>query len=141
MLIMPGLLWREMEERTRRALPGEACGLLLGFRRGNEIEIAALASARNLAVDPTQSFELDPLDAMAAEDAARGVGLAVVGVWHSHPRGPLDPSAADLAGRGEAWLTLIVVPQPKSGIQLSCWRNTSAGFEPVDVAQTLSTRG
>ena len=141
MLILPSLLWREIEERSRRALPDEACGLLLGMRRGREVEVAALACARNLALDPRSSFELDPLDAIAAEDGARSVGLLIVGVWHSHPRGPRVPSPQDLAGADTAWLTLIAVPQPRFGIELSCWQSDGAQFTPLEIAQTLSTHG
>ncbi|MEO6709348.1 MAG: Mov34/MPN/PAD-1 family protein, partial [Planctomycetota bacterium] len=84
MLILPALLRREIEVRTRRSLPDETCGLLLGHRRGTEVEVAALAAARNIALHPRTRFELDPLDLLAAEDGARANGLEVVGVWHSH---------------------------------------------------------
>lgn len=141
MLILPSLLWREIEERSRRALPDEACGLLLGLRRGCEVEVAALASARNIAIDPRAGFELDPLDAIAAEDGARAVGLAVVGVWHSHPRGPRVPSPEDRRGADSTWLTLIAVPQNRVGLALSCWRSEGEQFARVEVAQTLSTHG
>lgn len=141
MLILPSLLWREIEERARRALPDEACGLLLGLRRGVEVEVAALAFARNIAFDPRISFELDPLDAIAAEDGARSVGLVVVGVWHSHPRGPRVPSPEDFAGAEASWLTLVAVPRARLGVDLSCWRSQGDDFVPVEIAQTLSTHG
>jgi proteasome lid subunit RPN8/RPN11 len=141
MLILPSILWREIEERSRRALPDEACGLLLGMRRGSEVEVAALASARNIALDPRVAFELDPLDAIAAEEGARGVGLAIVGVWHSHPRGPRVPSPEDLRGASSSWLTLIAMPQAHGGIELSCWRSDGEHFAPLEIAQTLSTHG
>ena len=141
MLILPPLLWREIEDRTRRALPDEACGLLLGSVRGNEIEVAALASARNVAADPHVDFELDPLDAVAAEDGARASGWAIVGVWHSHPRGPSSPSLQDRSGACAAWLTLIAVPKPRTGIQLGAWRCTEHGYAAVVVAESFSTHG
>jgi proteasome lid subunit RPN8/RPN11 len=141
MLILPPILWREIEDRTRRALPDEACGLLLGSVHGNEVEVAALASARNVADDPRVDFELDPLDALAAEDGARGVGLTIVGVWHSHPRGPLSPSLQDRTGACAAWLTVIAVPRPRTGIELGCWRCIPDGYEAVEVSETLSTHG
>jgi|SRR5690349_11149179 len=142
MLILPAILWREIEERTRHALPAEACGLLLGVRRGREIEVGALAVARNVAADPFASFELDALDILAAEDAARASGLAIVGVWHSHPRGPLQASAEDRSGGASAeWLTVIAVPKLRGGIQLGCWRPAGAGFERLEVAVPQTARG
>ena len=138
MLILPALLWREIEERTRLALPNEACGLLLGKVRGDEIEVAALSPGRNVSADPRAHFQIDPLDVLAAEDAARGTGLSIVGVWHSHPRGPLQISAHDQAGADSTWLTLIAVPKAHGGIELGCWRKGHAGFERLEVGEPQS---
>ena len=138
MLILPALLWREIEDRTRRALPDETCGLLLGRRRGAEVLVSALAAARNIAPDPRKHFELDPLDTLAAEDGARALGCSVVGAWHSHPRGPLQISAHDQAGADSTWLTLIAVPKAHGGIELGCWRKGHAGFERLEVGEPQS---
>lgn len=140
MLKLPAILWREIEERTRLALPDEACGLLLGRLRGREIEVAALAPGRNRAANPRAQFEIDPLDVLAAEDGARGMQLSIVGVWHSHPRGPLAPSAEDRANAERGWLTLIAVPGQPDGIELGCWRSGPQGFEVVGVSQPIPAR-
>jgi desampylase len=141
MLILPAILWREIEERTRHALPEEACGLLLGARRGDEVEVSALAALRNVAPEPRDAFELDPLDLLAAEDGARDSGLSIVGVWHSHPRGPLEISARDRLGNGCAgWITAIAVPRARQGIRLACWLPKAHGFLRVEVAPRVPTR-
>ncbi len=140
MLILPAILWREIEERTRLALPNEACGLLLGKVRGREIEVTALSPGRNVSPEPRAHFEIDPLDVLGAEDGALGMGLSIVGVWHSHPRGPLMPSPGDRSNDSGSWLTLIAVPQAHVGIELGCWRTTEAGFESVGVGQLLGAR-
>ena len=142
MLILPAILWREIEERTRRALPNEACGLLLGSTRAEEFEVGALASVRNVAREPLKHFELDPLDMVAAEDAARASGLTIVGVWHSHPRGPLQASAQDdCKALDSNWLSVIAVPKPHSGLELGCWRRAAAGFVKIEVGQPLKAHG
>lgn len=140
MLILPAILWREIEERTRLALPNEACGLLLGKLRGREVEVTALSPGRNVSREPRAHFEIDPLDVLAAEDGARGMGLSIVGVWHSHPRGPLMPSHGDRSNDNGSWLTLIAVPEPHVGIELGCWRTTATGLEVVGVGQPLGAR-
>lgn len=155
MLLMPAILWREIEERTRFLLPEEACGLLIGVRRANEWDVAALAPCRNAAADPLRSFELEALDLAAAEDGARDAGLSVIGVWHSHPRGPLAPSAEDVCGASgmpRDWLCVIAVPthgptaspaprrEAGEGIELACWRRDGSEFVAVPVGQPIAAR-
>ncbi|OHX20515.1 C40 family peptidase [Chromobacterium sphagni] len=62
----------------------EACGVVLDSGR--------VYPCRNLADDPARQFRIDPVDRAAAEQLGR-----VVGIWHSHPNAPADPSPADLA--------------------------------------------
>jgi len=77
---------------AREALPGECCGLLIG----TPLRIDRAQRARNLEPGSTR-FLIDPRDHFAAIHAARESRRFVVGVYHSHPRGPAAPSPADLA--------------------------------------------
>ena len=91
---------------AREALPNKCCGLLIGG--AGRIELAM--RARNLEESPTR-FLIDPLDHFTAIRLARMNGRAVVGVYHSHPRGPRVPSLSDRAEASYAEYTyLIVVP-------------------------------
>ncbi len=78
----------------------EVCGLLLGRRRGETYVVELLWSAPNLSPTPQSAFVVDPGAVVAAHDAAAERGLEVLGAWHSHPSGDLDPSERD---RAEAW--------------------------------------
>jgi proteasome lid subunit RPN8/RPN11 len=76
------------------ASPGvEACGLLLG--QGDHV-VEAVA-CRNVAGDPAVRFEIDPRALLAAHRAARAGGNAVLGHFHSHPKGSPMPSPRDAA--------------------------------------------
>lgn len=83
----------------------EVCGLLLG----REEAITGFEPARNVAADPGQYFEIDPVTLLRAHRAQRSGGPAIIGCYHSHPTGSPEPSprdAADAAPNG--WLWLIV---------------------------------
>lgn len=80
----------------------EVCGLLLG----SPDEVTAIRPAANIGASPQDSFELDPATLIACHRAARAGGPAVIGHYHSHPRGSATPSARDAAAAsgGEIWL-------------------------------------
>lgn len=103
MLEIPADLLAAMRRLAQAAAPREACGLLLG---GGE-RVLALAPSRNLAA-AKDAFEIDTALHLRLQRLARArPGRNVLGVWHSHPRGPAVPSARDLAGAwdpGLAWL-------------------------------------
>jgi proteasome lid subunit RPN8/RPN11 len=93
---------------SRAARPAEACGWVLARRGGPMIALERVLAAPNAAVDRERSFELAPASLVAADRSARAAGLEVAGVWHSHPRGPGEPSWADRAWGEAGWLGLIV---------------------------------
>ena len=82
----------EIVERARLAAPSECCGLLVGTRSRVD-ECVATAN-----VDPHPSrYQVDPAAHLALNRRLRGSGRAIVGVYHSHPRGGGDPSPTDVA--------------------------------------------
>jgi desampylase len=86
--------------------PGEeVCGLLFG----NDEEIVAIQSARNIAASPHDSFEIDPTALIAAHRAMREGGARLIGCYHSHPNGVCEPSVRDLEVMGAMdWVWLII---------------------------------
>lgn len=97
----------------------EVCGLLLG--QGRRIE--ARLACRNVAAAPVDSFEIDPVQLIAAHRAARAGGPAILGSYHSHPGGIAEPSPRDAvaaAPDGSLWL---IVGADKARL----WRATAHG--------------
>jgi proteasome lid subunit RPN8/RPN11 len=81
----------------------EICGLLLG----RDPVIGDIRPAANVAPDPFRHFEIDPAVLIAAHRDARSGGLPVMGHYHSHPSGRVEPSATDAASAnpdGSLWL-------------------------------------
>lgn len=106
------------------ASANEVCGLLFGGRD----EVVHAVKCANVAADPATTFEIDPTALIAAHKAARVGGPALVGHYHSHPKGAPEPSARDAAaamGDGALWLIL-------TGVEARLWRSRTAGmFEEV----------
>jgi proteasome lid subunit RPN8/RPN11 len=89
------------------AHPCEACGLLFG----DAGEIDGWQLARNVADQPEVEFEIDPAALFAALRAERAGGPRLLGYWHSHPNGDVEPSARDLdvaQEDGKIWVIVAV---------------------------------
>lgn len=110
----------KLRTEARRALPDEACGLLLG--RAGRIEL--IVPARNVHPAPRTHFEIDPQALLDAHRAARAGGCQVLGYYHSHPGGRAEPSATDraqAAGDGRVW---AIVGER----DVTFWRDEEAAF-------------
>ncbi|ATE64914.1 Mov34/MPN/PAD-1 family protein [Rhizorhabdus dicambivorans] len=113
--------------RAAAASPdAEICGLLLG----GPGEVTEVRPCANVAADPADSFEIDPMALIAAHKAARNGGPSLVGHYHSHPRGPASPSARDaaMAEPGSYWIII-------GDGEARCWRARADGrFDPVNLS-------
>lgn len=100
---------RQVIDAAEAAYPQECCGLLVGRQHPNgTVEMTRAHPSANLG-KAADRFEVDP---RLWVDLARALGRGptkVVGLYHSHPDHPAQPSAADLeAAWGEELVWLIV---------------------------------
>lgn len=87
------------------AHPNECCGLITGKPGLAE----AVVPARNVSPHPANSFEIDPGTLMRTHRDVRERQRQVIGHYHSHPTGKLEPSARDAARathNGQLWLII-----------------------------------
>lgn len=89
-----------------RTYPEEACGLLLGTA-GRLVSAVPLPNGASDEERRTR-YVLSPGAYRRAEEQARIEGLDVVGVFHSHPDHPAEPSPTDLAEAWPEWVYVIV---------------------------------
>lgn len=126
---LPEAMRRTLETWAREGYPQEICGMLIGRKSGNRVEVADVARARNLNTERSRDrYELDPLDMLKTDERARARGLEIVGVWHTHPDHPARPSETDRAQAWEAWIYLILSVQEDGVRELRAWQLDGAGF-------------
>jgi proteasome lid subunit RPN8/RPN11 len=136
---LPDGLRSQILREAGAAFPHECCGLIEGMlvegvrvegaREVEAFRVIALHAARNLAGAPDR-FEIDPQDQFAAHKAARARGRAIIGCYHSHPGGRVQPSAADLAGAGEENFLWLIAG---SG-EINAFVYAGGGFVPAQLA-------
>ncbi|HZG48157.1 MAG TPA: M67 family metallopeptidase [Thermoleophilaceae bacterium] len=95
--------WDELVAHARAEAPNECCGYLWASHG----EVAGVKRARNERQSP-YGYELDPKSLLSVWKLAEDGGHAV-GVYHSHPRSPAEPSQTDInLAEYPDWLYVIV---------------------------------
>jgi proteasome lid subunit RPN8/RPN11 len=134
MLLLSALAGADLERWTRAGHPHETCGLLVGRAEPGLSRVLRAVQARNRVVERSRDrYELDPADFVAADAAARALGLAVVGIWHSHPDHPAEPSETDRAAAWEGWSYLILSVSRNALESMRSWRLLEARFQEEEV--------
>ena len=100
---------RQIADAAEAAYPRECCGLLSGRPRPNgDIEVVRVHPSANLGKS-AERFEIDP---RLWVDLARALGKGptrVVGLYHSHPDRPAQPSASELESAWGEELVWVIV--------------------------------
>jgi proteasome lid subunit RPN8/RPN11 len=96
-LKLPAALLHQIETHGEGAYPLEGAGLMLGDLDGDDRSVSRILPLTNSFEESKQArrYLIDPQAMMDAEDKADRLGLAIVGVFHSHPDHPAQPSEFD----------------------------------------------
>ena len=89
-------LWQEMlDDVTRRAPAEEACGLLSGKINQDHYQALEVHPITNHLHSPSR-YDMAPKEVVATFDKIEVQGHELVGIYHSHINGPLEPSETDI---------------------------------------------
>ncbi|MBX3460089.1 MAG: M67 family metallopeptidase [Planctomycetes bacterium] len=109
MLTLTSAIKAYIEDHAVSAYPHECCGVLIGRLEGTVRTALEAARTGNLNTERAHDrFTLDPKDYMRIDLEARKRGLDIIGIYHSHPDHPAQPSATDLAAAWEGYSYVIV---------------------------------
>jgi [CysO sulfur-carrier protein]-S-L-cysteine hydrolase len=132
----PVSLAAELKEMMiRHALgeaPNECCGLLLG-KGGTMERLVAMKS------DPPapDAYFMDPVQQVEVFTDMEKRGEQLLGIYHSHPKGPLQPSVADLqlAFHPEA-VYFIISLAGEGSPEVRAFMLRNSGFDEVPLSIT-----
>lgn len=96
MLVLGRAAYEGVLAHAREVAPEEACGLLAGSTEPHAT-VSRIARATNAAATPEYTYEIDPEEQFRLMETLEEEGFDVVGIYHSHPRGPDGPSTTDRA--------------------------------------------
>ena len=130
-----------IREHAERTYPEECCGVLIGRAGDEPLRVELVREIANVHEDERRRrFLLDPRQHLAAQKEARSRGLAVIGVYHSHPDHPAQPSEHD---RLHAWPNLryliVSVERGRAG-EITAWTLADDGSAMLPEPLTVEPR-
>lgn len=120
MLIVPNRLLEQINAHVEKAYPEEGAGFLIG-EDGQVKAIVPLSNAREDGARNNR-FLFTPQDYLKAELQAEGLGLSLIGVFHSHPDCPNVPSEYDREWAQPFFSYLITRVDQGKALNSRSWR-------------------
>ena len=117
-------LLEHIQVHGERAYPEEGAGLLLGSLVDGHKRISEILELPNIREEPARRnrYQLTPEDYIHGEDEAARRGLEVLGVFHSHPDHPSQPSEFDREWAMPWFSYLITSVQSGKAHESRSWR-------------------
>ena len=118
---------------ARNSFPRECCGLLEGTAHDDRWHVHAVHECRNIADHPEHHFLIDPQFHIDLLRRLRGTERAVIGCYHSHPRGRAEPSNTDLLSATEQEFLWLIAAGEGEAFELRAHVFTTNAFETVPI--------
>jgi proteasome lid subunit RPN8/RPN11 len=133
-LLLPEAARDGIVAHAREGAPEEVVGVLAGDRGADRSVVARTLRADNAADTPGTRYEIAPGEELELLERVDEAGQEVVGFYHSHPDGPLAPSAVD--ARRAAWrgYSYLIVSLADAEPEVGSWRWTGEAFRAERVA-------
>jgi proteasome lid subunit RPN8/RPN11 len=101
--------WDLMVDHARAVYPNECCGAMIGTVDGDHKCVTVAVKLENaFEGSQEQRYELRPEDLLRADREARGKGMDLVGIYHSHPDCDAYFSQTDLKNSCP-WYSFVVL--------------------------------
>ena len=106
---------------ARSTYPEECCGFLLGKDSDPRIVVRALPAQNTNRDSRKNRFNIDPMERVRADEEARRANLDLIGIYHSHPDAPPQPSQVDLEDAWPRYTYLVVSVQNGEPKGVAAW--------------------
>jgi proteasome lid subunit RPN8/RPN11 len=113
-----------MTSHVKSVLPQEACGVLLGVVHKDTVSVQWVKTMRNIA-NSENIFNVDSEELYRNLIAAESLGLAMVGIYHSHHTIP-HPSRIDnvyMRLNPVVWIIFGLSQREITGVAAYIWHN------------------
>ncbi len=124
----------KMQRHAEATYPNECCGFFYGLE-GEVRQVRIVRPVENAKEgDQRDRFQIDPKDYQEAEKHAIEHDLDLLGVYHSHPDHPAEPSEHDRSVALPWFSYIIISVQDGKAIESRSWQlNNKRQFEEESV--------
>jgi proteasome lid subunit RPN8/RPN11 len=133
--------WNKMSEDAERTFPDECCGFFFGTETDGSRTVKQVLVVNNAKEgDKRRRFEVAPKDYLKAEAFAEDHGLALLGVYHSHPGAPPVPSETDRQSAQPYFSYIIISVSDGTFAGVRSWRlqdDLTFLEETISIPQTI----
>ena len=132
MLEISATFLNEIHILGEKAYPDEGVGFLFGT--DNEVrEVKVIYPVKNAREKEARHnrYDVAPQDIIRADETAEEMGLSIIGVFHSHPDHPDEPSHFDLKWANTFFSYIITSVKNGKAVTSRSWRlkEDHSGFE------------
>ena len=136
-IILPRKILKQIDSYGERSYPEEGAGLMLGREEGASRTVDHLIFLDNAREDSARHnrYLITAEDMLKGEMEADKHDLSILGIFHSHPDHPNQPSDFDQE-YAIPWYSYLItsVHQGQAG-ESRCWRllDNRVGFDPEEI--------
>jgi proteasome lid subunit RPN8/RPN11 len=134
---IPSLILEQIHTHGEESYPDEGAGLMLGKDNGETRSIISLIALENAREENARHnrYLLTADDMLSAEKEADRLGLSILGIFHSHPDHPNQPSEFDREHAIPWYSYLITTIQDGKATSSKCWRlrDDRTGFDEEEL--------
>lgn len=136
-MVLPRNLRERLIDLARRGAPNEVCGYVAG-RREESLRAREVYPVENALGAPT-AFALDGQSMIDAEQRIETDGHEILGVYHSHPTSPPEPSKRDRRDAAEydpfGYLIHLIVSLASEEAEIRAWIYTDGQVVGLDLIE------
>ena len=129
MLRIPLVINDAIITHAREGFPLEVCGILGGIDGKVSINFPMTNTDAS-----NEHFMMDPREQFAVVKELRSKGLAMVGIYHSHPESPARPSAEDIRLALTPDVSYVIVSLAGPEPDLKSFRIIDGVVEPEEIS-------
>ena len=122
-ILLPQNIIDRFKKQAVRDYPHECCGFLIGNVENNHVEAVEYIPAKNSMNERKERrYSIDPLEYLKAENHADSNNMTLIGIVHSHPDNPAEPSEFDRNHAFSGFSYIIVSVDEDSINGFRSWR-------------------